>query len=88
MERRNWSIEAFNRLKYIDSLEQYDRAYSLQLWVSTYLEDDFLDKLDLNHDDLKMFVELFYKNINFLKSHKDEVYKELNKNKNIQKFLK
>ena len=88
MERRNWSLEVFNKLKYIDSLDQYDKAYALQVWTSSYLDDNFLNNLDLNQDDLKYFLELFYKNINFLKSHKDEVFKELNQNKNIQKFLK
>ena len=88
MERRNWSLEVFNKLKYIDSLEQYDKAYALQVWSSSYLNDDFLNNLDLKEDELKSFLELFYKNINFLKSHKDEVFKELNQNKNIQKFLK
>ena len=88
MERRNWSLKVFNKLKYIDSLDQYDKAYSLQVWTSSYLDDNFLNNLDLNQDDLKSFLELFYKNINFLKSHKDEIFKELNQNKNIQKFLK
>lgn len=88
MERRNWSLEVYNKLKYIDSLEQYDKAYALQVWASTYLEDDFLNKIDLEIKDLEFFSELFYKNINFLKKHKDEVFKELNKNKDIQKFLK
>ena len=87
MERRNWSLESYNKLKYIDSLEQYDKAYALQLWVSKYLDEDFLDTLDLKVSELKEFSELFYKNIKFLKEHKNIINKELNQNKNIKKFL-
>ena len=87
MERRNWSLEAFLKLNHIDSLDDYDRAYSLQLWTSEYMSDDFLSKLDLEVEELKLFSELFYKNILFLKKHKQSVYTELNQNKNIKKFL-
>ena len=87
MERRNWSLEAFNNLNYIDSLDPYDRGYSLQLWVSKYMTEDFLEKLDLNTNELKLFSELFYKNIAFLKEHKVNISAELNKNKNIKKFF-
>jgi hypothetical protein len=87
MERRNWSLEALNKLNYIDSLEPYDRAYSLQLWTEEYMIDDFLSKLDLDKNDLKYFTELFYKNISFLKEHKILISNELNQNKNIKKFL-
>jgi len=87
MERRNWSLEVYSELKYIDSLEEYDKAYSLQLWASKYMDKNFLNQLDLDVKDLKALSELFYKNINFLKVHKEKVNKELNKNKNIKKFL-
>jgi len=87
MERRNWSLEAFSKLSHIDSLDDYDRAYSLQLWTSEYMDEDFLSNLDLEINDLKLFSELFFKNINFLKEHKQRISKELNKNKNIKKFL-
>ena len=87
MERRNWSIEAFNKLKYIDSQDDYERADSLELWSSRYLTNDFLNKLDLEYNDLLLFNELFYKNINFLKKHQEQIGKELDQNKNIKKFL-
>jgi len=87
MERRNWSLEALSKLNYIDTLEPYDRAYSLQLWTTEYMVDDFLSKLDLKENELKSFSELFYKNIAFLKEHKLSIYQELNQNKNIKKFL-
>jgi hypothetical protein len=88
MERRNRSLEALNKLTHIDSLDNpYDKGYSLQLWTAEYLDDNFLENLDLEIKDLKLFSELFYKNINFLKEHKIEIAKELNRNKNIKKFL-
>jgi hypothetical protein len=87
MERRDWSLEALNKLTYIDSLDDYDRAYSLQVWTSEYMTDNFLAKLDLKNKELKLFSELFYKNIAFLKSHKQTISTELNQNKNIKKFL-
>ena len=87
MERRNWSLKAFSKLTHIDSLDDYDRAYSLQLWTAEYMSDDFLSKLDLEVKELKLFSELFYKNINFLKEHKKVISKELNQNKNIKKFF-
>ena len=88
MERRNWSLEAYSKLQYIDSIDDdYDKAYSLQLWTVEYMKDDFLAKLDLEVEYLKLFSELFYKNINFLKRHKEVIAKELNQNKNIKKFL-
>ncbi len=88
MERRNWSLKAYNKLQHIDSLDNdYDKAYSLQLWTIEYMKDDFLSNLDLESEHLKLFSELFYKNINFLKKHKEVIAKELNQNKNIKKFL-
>jgi hypothetical protein len=88
MERRNWSLKAYNKLQHIDSLDNdYDKAYSLQLWTIEYMKDDFLSNLDLEVEQLKLFSELFYKNINFLKKHKEVIAKELNQNKNIKKFL-
>jgi len=87
MERRNWSLEALKKLNYIDSLEAYDKAYSLQLWAEEYMNDNFLSNLDLENKELKSFSELFYKNIEFLKIHKQSIYNEINQNKNIKKFL-
>jgi hypothetical protein len=88
MERRNWSLEAYTKLQHIDTIDDdYDKAYSLQLWTVEYMKDDFLAKLDLEVEYLKLFSELFYKNINFLKRHKEVIAKELNQNKNIKKFL-
>ena len=37
MERRNWSLEAFSKLKYIDSLEDERRAALLEKWVEKYI---------------------------------------------------
>jgi hypothetical protein len=87
MERRNWSLEVYNNLVYIDSLDSDEKGKSLELWVEQYLDDDFLDKLDLKYQELKNFTELFYKTIEFLKSSQNELSIELNKNKNIKKFF-
>jgi hypothetical protein len=87
MERRNWSLEAFSKLKYIDSLEDDIRVSSLRLWSNEYLEDNFLDLIDLDVSDLISFNELFYKSINFLKKYNRQLKDELNINKDIKKFL-
>jgi hypothetical protein len=88
MERRNRSLEALNRLQYIDSLDDELRGESLKHWVQKYLTDeDIISQLDLSQNELEIFSELFYKNINFLKQKRDSIQKELKQNQNIQKFL-
>jgi len=60
MERRDWSLEVLNRLIYIDSLDDEQRAQSLSNWVNKYLDDDFLNKIDLDETNLfKKFRDLF-----------------------------
>ena len=63
MERRNWSLEVLNRLVYIDSLDDEDRALALEKWSDNYMSDVFLDSIDLEISDFKILSELFYKNI-------------------------
>jgi hypothetical protein len=88
MERRNRSLEALNRLQYIDSLDDDIRGESLKFWVEKYLtQEDFISQLDLSQNELEVFSELFYKNISFLKQKRDSMQKELKTNQNIQKFL-
>jgi len=87
MERRNWSLEALNKLKYINSLDDEYRAKSLSLWVGNYLIEDYMNKLYLSSDQLQEFLELFYQNIAFLKKHKKFIHKELNENNKIKKFF-
>jgi hypothetical protein len=88
MERRDRSLEALNQLQYIDSLDDELRGESLKHWVQKYLTDeDIISQLDLSQNELEIFSELFYKNINFLKQKRDSIQKELKQNQNIQKFL-
>ena len=87
MERRNWSLEALAKLKYIDSLDDEDRAGALVIWSDAYLSDKFLDDVDLDMRDFKVLYELFFKNIKFLKKYKNHIKIELDKNNNIKKFL-
>jgi hypothetical protein len=87
MERRNWSLEALNRLLYIDSMDDEARASLLASWCAEYLDDDFLDKIDLSQNDLNTFNELFYKNINFLKQQKKELHKEIKITRELRKFF-
>ena len=88
MERRNRSLEALERLQYIDSLELEQRATSLADWVNEYIGDLSADNLDLEMVDLKRLSELFYKNINFLKQHQIDIKSQLDSHNKIKQFLK
>jgi hypothetical protein len=87
MERRNRSLEALNKLCYIDSLDDYDKASALEQWVLKYLNGTFEEEFDLRLDDLKKLSELFYKNIHFLKEHTIHIKQELENHNNIKKFF-
>lgn len=88
MERRDWSLKALKKLQQIDTLDDELRAKSLENWVLKYLEDEkFLTNLDLNRNELENFSELFYKNISFLKTKKDELQQQLKANQDIKKFF-
>lgn len=88
MERRNRSLKALEELIYIDSLDSFERADALIKWYGKYLENDNITNFDLDLDDLKRLQELFYKNINFLKEHKETVRQELVSNRKKQRFFK
>ena len=87
MERRNWSLKALEELIYIDSLDSYERADALIRWHKKYLTDKKITDFDLETDDLKKLSELFYKNINFLKEHKEQTRQDMVENKKMQRFL-
>ena len=88
MERRNWSLEALEKLQYIDSLDDEIRGKSLESWSKTYLQSkDFLLNLDFTQSELEKFSELFYKNINFLKEQKTKIQQDLKQTQNIKKFF-
>ena len=88
MERRDRSLKALKELTYIDSLDSFEKADALVRWFDTYLKDDSIENFDLELDDLKRLEELFFKNINFLKNHKEETRQELVKMQKMKRFLK
>lgn len=87
MERRNRSLKALEELIYVDSLESYEKADSLVRWYKKYLSDDDISNFDLELEDLKRLSELFYKNIDFLKKHKEQARQEMIENKKMKRFL-
>lgn len=87
MERRNWSLKALKSLQYIDSLDQEQRASSLQKWVEEYLVDTNIEDFNLEIDHLETLAELFYKNITFLKKYKKNMKSEMDEHKKIREFL-
>jgi hypothetical protein len=88
MERRDWSVKALKELIYIDSLDSNEKADSLVKWHNTYLLENEIQDFDLELSELKYLEELFFKNINFLKNHKEETRLELIKMKKMKRFLK
>ncbi|BAK72223.1 MAG: hypothetical protein AB7S49_01960 [Arcobacter sp.] len=88
MERRNRSIKALSELTYIDSLDSFEKADALVRWYKDYLTDDSIENFDLELSDLKKLEELFFKNINFLKKHKEDTRQELIKIQKMKRFLK
>ena len=87
MERRNRSVEALDKLLYLDSLENQDRADQLIIWVDKYLNNSSIEDFDLEYNDLSKLSELFYKNINFLKQHRKDVKSQLDSHHKIKQFL-
>lgn len=87
MERRDRSLKALEELVYVDSLDSYDRADALVKWYNKYLSSADISEFDLEKKDLEKLLELFYKNINFLKDHKEQTRKDMVDNKKMQRFL-
>ncbi|MEA3498698.1 MAG: hypothetical protein U9R16_06550 [Campylobacterota bacterium] len=87
MERRNRSLEALKRLRYIDSLESTLRADSLVDWMEQYFCESSIEEFDLEIKDLKQLSELFYKNISFLKQHRIDIKAQLDSHHKIKEFL-
>jgi len=88
MERRDWSLKALSELKYIDSLDSELRAESLKKWVELYLTNNTIEEFDLSIHDLNSLSELFYKNISFLKNHREDMKSQINNHRKIREFLK
>ena len=87
MERRNWSLKALKSLQYIDSLDAEQRASFLQKWVEDYLIDTHIENFNLELKDLETLSELFYKNIAFLKKHRENMKTQIDEHKKIREFL-
>ena len=87
MERRDRSLKALYQLIYLDTQDDEVRAKLLVKWSKDYISDDFLDNLDLDTNNLKKLSELFYKNINFLKTYKDALKIDLKNHDKMKKFF-
>jgi hypothetical protein len=79
MERRNRSLKALKELIYIDSLDSFTKADAL--------ENDLVENFHLELDEFKTLEELFFKNINFLKKHREETRQEIIKMQKVKRFL-
>ncbi|XPV68980.1 MAG: hypothetical protein ACNI25_00020 [Halarcobacter sp.] len=88
MERRDRSLKALEELFYIDSLESYERAEALVKWHNKYLINTNVTDFDLDIEDFKKLLELFYKNINFLKEHMKQTKDDMVTNRKMVRFLK
>ena len=88
MERRNRSLKALSELIYIDSLDDDIKAQRLEKWVEKYLRDNDIADFDLELKDFNSLSELFYKNIAFLKNHRNDMKKAIDNHKKIREFLK
>ncbi len=88
MERRDWSLKALKELFYIDSLDSNERAEALVRWNNKFLSKKKISDFDLDESELKKLSELFFKSIDFLKNHKEEVRKNMLENRKLQRFLK
>lgn len=88
MERRNRSLEAYNQLKYIDTLDDEERASGLQRWVEKYLSSENKLDFDLEFKDLKNLLELFYKNLEFIKQFNNNLQKQMIETQKLKAFLK
>ncbi len=87
MERRDRSLKALEELNYLDSLDTEERAQALVRWNNKYLIETKITDFDLEQDDLLKLSELFYKNINFLKNHKEELRQSMVENRKMKRFL-
>lgn len=87
MERRNRSLEAYQQLKYIDTLDDEERAFQLQRWVEKYISSDNKLDFDLEFNDLKILLELFYKNLDFIKKFNANLQKQMIETQKMKTYL-
>ena len=88
MERRDWSLNALNELKDIESFDDEIKANSLVNWGNKYLNDiNSIKDFELTQDEIELFLELLYKNINFMKNMRDNLKQELLQIKGMQQYI-
>ena len=88
MERRDRSLKALSELQYIDSLDDDLKAKSLSRWFDKYLGNKNISQcIDLDLDNLNILYELFYKNIQFLKLHRQSLQKDMQQTKQLKTFF-
>ncbi len=88
MERRDWSLKALNDLKVIEALDDFERANSLIVWVEKYIPNNqSIFNFDLDEDDKSTLMELFYRNIEFMKEHREKTKQQLDEMRNLKKFV-
>ena len=87
-EKRERSQKALKELRYIDSLDDKERADSLLLFMDEFSYDISIHNLDLELKQLKQLSELFYKNIMFLKRYRGEMKEEIDSHNKIKNFLR
>jgi hypothetical protein len=87
MERRNRSLEALSQLQFIDTLDYEQRASELQRWVQKYLVADDKIDFDLEFKDLQILLELYYKNLDFMKTFNANLQQQMSENQKMRAFL-
>lgn len=88
MERRDRSLKALKELTYIDSLDDYERGEGIKNWALSYLNTTSVEDFDLEQNDLLKLSELFYKNVTFLETHRENILEELKSISSLKKYLK
>ena len=87
MERRDWSVEAIERLKYIDSLDIDLKANLLTKWVDKYIKNGSIEDFELSKPNFLILSELIYKNKSFLKEYQANFKNDLNSHEKMKKFF-
>ncbi len=87
MERRNRDIKIIDELLYADSLDEDKKADALVLWAKKYFHNNNFVYEGLTLEEEEILLELFYKNIIFLKKHKLDTSQNLLELEKIKSFL-
>lgn len=88
MERRDWSLKLLKELRYIDSLDSYEKADAIVGWYESHFTKRKIEDIDLDEDDLLTLEELFFVNLSFLKEQKEQARLDLKDLRKMKNFLK